>query len=103
MDFSSNYSGNDDDSWERNESEHHEPDRRYASQQVAIDEDMQKTQLIYEQDEISPEDMQVFESENVQLFHELQGLSEEVEQIEKNVVGIAKLQEIFTEKVCCVC
>ena len=49
--------------------------------------------------ELSPEDIQMYESENVQLYHELQGLSEEVEQIEKNVVDIARLQEIFTEKV----
>lgn len=35
----------------------------------------------------------------MQLYNELKGLSEEVEQIEKNVVDIAYLQDIFTEKV----
>ncbi|XP_058463937.1 syntaxin-18 [Malaya genurostris] len=50
-------------------------------------------------EDLSPEDMQIFESENVQLYNELKSLSEEVEQIEKSVVDIAQLQEIFTEKI----
>lgn len=41
----------------------------------------------------------MFESESNQLYKELKGLADEVEQIEKNVVDIARLQEIFTEKV----
>lgn len=52
-----------------------------------------------EKSELSPEDIQMFESENVQLFNELKGLSEELEQIERNVVDIANLQSVFTEKV----
>lgn len=69
--------------------------------QVALDEDMQKSQQMVDEAEksLSPEDIQMFEEENVQLYHELQGLSEEVEAIEKNVVDIATLQDIFTEKV----
>ncbi|XP_065357115.1 syntaxin-18 [Calliphora vicina] len=69
--------------------------------QVALDEDMQKSQQLVDEAEksLSPEDVQMFEEENVQLYHELQGLSEEVEAIEKNVVDIATLQDIFTEKV----
>lgn len=71
-----------------------------SASKVALDEDIQKEQLRYEESsELSPEDIQVYESENMQLYNELQGLAEEVEQIEKNVVDIAKLQEIFTEKV----
>ncbi|XP_055856654.1 syntaxin-18 [Episyrphus balteatus] len=68
---------------------------------VALDEDIQKSQQLVDEEakELSPEDIQMFEEENVQLFHELQGLSEEVELIEKNVVDIAQLQDIFTEKV----
>lgn len=46
-----------------------------------------------------PDDIQVFESENMYLINTLKGYSDEVEQIEKNVVGISKLQNIFTEKV----
>lgn len=65
---------------------------------TAIDEDM-ASKFALEQDELSAEDIQMFESENVQLYNELKGLSDEVEQIGKNVVDIAKLQEIFTEKV----
>lgn len=52
-----------------------------------------------EDDVISADDIQMFESENVHLYNELKGLSDEVEQIEKNVVDIARLQDIFTEKV----
>uniref|UniRef100_A0A0K8TS75 Syntaxin-18 n=1 Tax=Tabanus bromius TaxID=304241 RepID=A0A0K8TS75_TABBR len=74
-------------------------EKKTSPQRVAIDEDIQKTQMSYEENELTSEDIQVFESENIQLYHELQGLSEEVEQIEKNVVDIAKLQDLFTEKV----
>ncbi|CAL7941673.1 unnamed protein product [Xylocopa violacea] len=54
--------------------------------------------LSYEE-EISPEDIQLFEAENEQLYNELNTLTEEVKQIETKVVHIAELQEIFTEKV----
>ncbi|ETN59359.1 syntaxin-18 [Anopheles darlingi] len=53
----------------------------------------------YEGNDLSPEDIQMFESENIQLYNELKGLSEEVEQIQRNVADIAHLQDIFTEKV----
>lgn len=66
--------------------------------EVAINEDQANT-FALEDDTLSPDDMQMFESENRQLLNDLKGLADEVEQIEKNVVGIAKLQEIFTEKV----
>lgn len=48
---------------------------------------------------LSAEDIQMFEKENKQMFNEFKGLSEEVQQIEKHVYDIAKLQELFTEKV----
>lgn len=54
--------------------------------------------LTYEE-EISAEDIQLFEAENEQLYNELNTLTEEVKQIESKVVHIAELQEIFTEKV----
>ncbi|OAD54840.1 Syntaxin-18 [Eufriesea mexicana] len=54
--------------------------------------------LVYEE-EISPEDIQLFEAENEQLYNELSTLTEEVKQIESKVVHIAEIQEIFTEKV----
>lgn len=63
------------------------------------DEELNHSQSFIVEEEMNPEDLQMLEQENKQLFNELQGLSEEVEQIEKNVVGIAKLQDIFTEKV----
>lgn len=49
---------------------------------------------------LSPEELQMLEIENKQLISEFKGLSEEVQQIEKHVYDIAKLQELFTEKVC---
>lgn len=67
---------------------------------ISQDEELDNTSsFLEEEEELSPEDIQIFESENVQLYNELKGLSEEVEQIEKNVVDIAHLQEIFTEKI----
>lgn len=72
--------------------------------EVAMDEDnANATKFALEEETFSAEDIQMFESENSQLYNELKGLSEEVEQIEKSVFGIAKLQEIFTEKVCLCC
>lgn len=50
---------------------------------------------------LSAEDLQMLEIENKQLLSEFKGLNEEVQQIEKHVYDIAKLQEIFTEKVSC--
>ncbi|KAH8359745.1 hypothetical protein KR093_008665 [Drosophila rubida] len=72
-----------------------------SSAKVALDEDIQQTEQQQENDEdpLSAEDIQLFEAENVHIYNLLQGVSEEVEQIEKNVVDIAQLQDIFTEKV----
>lgn len=78
-------------------SERNELDRKRRNK-MDLEEDIASRHAL-EQDEISAEDIQMFESENVQLYKELKGLSDEVEQIEKNVVDIARLQEIFTEKV----
>lgn len=80
------------------DSERNELDRKKRNR-IDLDDDIASRHAL-EQDEISAEDIQMFESENVQLYKELKGLSDEVEQIEKNVVDIARLQEIFTEKVC---
>lgn len=75
--------------------------RRNNSSKLALDEEIANNQSSYieDEDDLSPEDIQMFESENTQLYNELKGLSEEVEQIEKNVTEIAKLQDLFTEKV----
>lgn len=70
--------------------------------EVGIDDDnANANRFALEEETFTAEDIQMFESENSQLYNELKGLSEEVEQIEKSVFGIAKLQEIFTEKVSC--
>uniref|UniRef100_UPI00358E2971 syntaxin-18 n=1 Tax=Myxine glutinosa TaxID=7769 RepID=UPI00358E2971 len=51
------------------------------------------------EEEISPEELQMFEEENQRIFNEMNSLMTEVRQIEGKVVEISKLQEIFTEKV----
>nr|CAH7757937.1 unnamed protein product [Callosobruchus chinensis] len=50
-------------------------------------------------DQLSAEEMQMFESENEQLYNELNSISDEVKQMESKVVHIAELQELLTEKV----
>lgn len=51
------------------------------------------------ENELTAEDMQMFEGENEMLFNELNSLSDEVKQMGGKVVHIAELQELFTEKV----
>uniref|UniRef100_A0A4X1SI74 Syntaxin 18 n=1 Tax=Sus scrofa TaxID=9823 RepID=A0A4X1SI74_PIG len=51
------------------------------------------------EDELSPEEVQMFEQENQRLIGEMNSLFDEVRQIEGKVVEISRLQEIFTEKV----
>lgn len=51
------------------------------------------------EEELSMEEMQMFESENEVLYNELNSMSDEVKQMESKVVHIAELQELFTEKV----
>lgn len=53
----------------------------------------------HEEPQLSPEDLQMLEIENKQLMTVFKGLTEEVQQIERHVYDIAKLQEIFDEKV----
>lgn len=52
-----------------------------------------------EEDELSPEEIQMFEQENQRLVSEMSSLVDEVKQIEGKVVEISRLQEIFAEKV----
>ncbi|XP_039971856.1 syntaxin-18 isoform X1 [Xiphias gladius] len=51
------------------------------------------------EDELSPEEIQMFEQENQRLVSEMNSLVDEVRQIEGKVVEISRLQEIFSEKV----
>ncbi|XP_046881314.1 syntaxin-18 isoform X3 [Hypomesus transpacificus] len=51
------------------------------------------------EDELSPEEIQMFEHENQRLVSEMSNLVDEVRQIEGKVVEISRLQEIFAEKV----
>lgn len=71
-----------------------------ASNQSIEDDANTSRQQQNEANGLSPEDLQILEIENKQLISEFKGLSEEVQQIEKHVYDIAKLQELFTEKVC---
>lgn len=47
----------------------------------------------------TPEEIQMYDKENNQLFDEMNAISDEVKTIGGKVVEIARLQEIFTEKV----
>ncbi|KAF7698311.1 syntaxin-18 [Silurus meridionalis] len=51
------------------------------------------------EDELSPEEIQMFEQENQRLVSEMNSLVDEVRHIEGKVVEISRLQEIFAEKV----
>lgn len=48
---------------------------------------------------LNAEDLQMLEIENKQLIVQFKGLNEEVQHIERQVHDIAKLQDLFTEKV----
>ncbi|XP_022080569.1 syntaxin-18-like [Acanthaster planci] len=61
--------------------------------------DLELTNQEGEEEEFSPEEVQMFEQENKRLFNEMNCLVDEVRQIEGKVVEITKLQEIFTDKV----
>ncbi|XP_074640339.1 syntaxin-18-like [Tubulanus polymorphus] len=52
-----------------------------------------------EEDELSPEEINAFEQENQQVYHEMNSIVDEVRQIEGKVVEISRLQEIFADKV----
>uniref|UniRef100_A0A9J8B037 Syntaxin-18 n=1 Tax=Cyprinus carpio carpio TaxID=630221 RepID=A0A9J8B037_CYPCA len=51
------------------------------------------------EDDLSPEEIQMFEQENQRLVGEMNSLLDEVRHIEGKVVEISRLQEIFSEKV----
>ncbi|KAK3094420.1 hypothetical protein FSP39_001550 [Pinctada imbricata] len=65
-----------------------------SQNRVALEESSQ-----FSDDDISPEEAQMFEKENEVLFEEMNSLVSEISQIEGKVLEVAKLQEIFTEKV----
>ncbi|CAH1407346.1 unnamed protein product [Nezara viridula] len=52
-----------------------------------------------EENNLSGEELQMFEMENEQLYNELNSLNDEVKDIQSKVIKIAELQEVFTEKV----
>ncbi|XP_050350067.1 syntaxin-18 [Nymphalis io] len=64
-----------------------------------IDLSENEVAVMSDEGELSAEELQMFESENIQLLNELNSMTEEVRQIESKVLHIAELQEIFTEKV----
>lgn len=62
-------------------------------------EDRRRADLAFLDDSTDDELAIQFEFENCQILSDFKDLTDEVEQIGKHVTGIAKLQEIFTEKV----
>lgn len=76
-----------------------ELDMSTSIQSIEDDANTSRQQQQSEENGLSAEDLQMLEIENKQMLTEFKGLSEEVQQIEKHVYDIAKLQELFTEKV----
>ncbi|XP_067010204.1 syntaxin-18 [Anabrus simplex] len=70
-----------------------------SPKKVSCNNSETESSFLTDDDQLSAEELQMFESENAQLYNELNNLTEEVKQIESKVVRIAELQEIFTEKV----
>ncbi|BFZ01314.1 hypothetical protein BsWGS_04353 [Bradybaena similaris] len=68
---------------------------KQKTQPVQLDERL----TFHDENEITPEEAQLFEQENKTLYEQMNSMVEEVRQIEGQVVEIAKLQEIFTEKI----
>lgn len=68
-----------------------------TSMNPSLEDDIMSTSQL--ENELSPDERQMLEIENKQIFNEFHGLTEEVQQIEKHVYDIAKLQDLFTEKV----
>lgn len=84
------------------------PNKHKQSQLLPIEKEQEsaptpiipdKSLPINPEDQLSSEEMQMFESENDLLYNELNSISEEIQQIESKVVHISELQEVFTEKV----
>ncbi|KAG6452031.1 syntaxin-18 [Manduca sexta] len=76
-----------------------EPSEEIDSPKSKLDLSENEVAVMSDEGELSAEELQMFESENVQLLNELNSMTEEVKQIESKVLHIAELQEIFTEKV----
>eukprot|EP00095_Tigriopus_kingsejongensis_P007662 maker-scaffold156_size297567-snap-gene-0.20 protein:Tk07662 transcript:maker-scaffold156_size297567-snap-gene-0.20-mRNA-1 annotation:"syntaxin-18 isoform x1" len=49
--------------------------------------------------ELTPDEIQMFEQENAQLYQDFMQVKDSVHQIQNKVVKIAELQDVFTEKV----
>lgn len=71
-------------------------DSSVSTHHQSLEDDRQQESAL---NELNSEDLQMLEIENKQLMTVFKGLTEEVQQIERHVYDIAKLQEIFTEKV----
>ena len=52
-----------------------------------------------DEEELTPEEVQMLEEENAKLFDDLMNVKDTVQQIETKVVKIAELQTVFAEKV----
>ncbi|XP_040563932.1 syntaxin-18 [Lepeophtheirus salmonis] len=53
----------------------------------------------YLEEELSPDEIQLFQKENATMYEELRKTQTEVQSIENKVVKIAELQELFSEKI----
>lgn len=72
-------------------------DEKEDNANVYLEEDHKEP--VEEEEEYSPEELQMLEEENARLYEELMSVQDGIQQVEHKVVKIAELQEIFTEKV----
>ncbi|XP_051715892.1 syntaxin-18 isoform X2 [Ctenopharyngodon idella] len=77
----------------------HQSDGEENSEKPASDGHVDLWEENRVEDDLSPEEIQMFEQENQRLVGEMNSLLDEVRQIEGKVVEISRLQEIFAEKV----
>ncbi|KAK7137459.1 hypothetical protein R3I94_013187 [Phoxinus phoxinus] len=77
----------------------HQSDGEENSDKPVSDSNVDLWEETRVEDDLSPEEIQMFEQENQRLVGEMNSLVDEVRQIEGKVVEISRLQEIFSEKV----
>lgn len=71
-----------------------------ASSRAAVEEeDERRGRGAEEENGLSAEELQLLQTENAELFDELNSMSDEVRRVQASVVRVAQLQEVFTEKV----
>ena len=70
-----------------------------TASEVAVASDIHDFAMLNENQTLTADELQTFDRKNDQLYDDMNALTDEVKQLGGKVVEIARLQEIFTEKV----